>query len=396
MSKMNQDLLVGIVFFVGMILIGIFTIVIKDLPTLKGTQGSLSVIFDKVSGLEEGHKVLASGMEVGQVTDLKLLDDGKVKVKMNLTHPVKLRKDYKISVVDTSALGGKHVSIDVGSVKSEVIPLTHKEAELRPLDGYSQPSILNDPNVQGIINSAKNIARKIDEGQGTIGLLINERKIYDNIVKAAANIKEITDQMKNSEGTIGKLINDPDLYNRVANIVKNIEDITLKIKQGKGTIGRLVNDASLYKNANDTLKDVRKVAVNLAQITEDVKKGKGTIGKLFQDEKVYNDLDQALVEAKTMMKNLNDVVTEIKTGKGTLGVLLRNEELAQNLKETMANIKIVTNRLKKGEGTIGKLLADETLYKEIRRVVKNFSDSLEDTREQAPITTFTGLLFKAF
>ena len=193
MKKLSQDFLVGILFFSGLILVGIFSLVIKDLPTLKGTYGKLSVLFNRVSGLEKGHKVLASGMEVGQVSELELQEDGSVKVGINLTKNLKLFKGYKISVKDASALGGKYVDIELGSQQEgpiSVTPLGYMEEKLQPLDGSAQPSILNDPGLGETMQYVKNIAKKIDEGQGTVGLLINQREIYDDIKKAASNIKE--------------------------------------------------------------------------------------------------------------------------------------------------------------------------------------------------------------
>lgn len=391
--------MVGALFFVGMTLVGIFTIVIKDLPTLKGTYGKLSVLFDRVSGLEKGHKVLASGMEVGQVADLELQADGTVKVILDLTKKVHLYKGYKITVKDASALGGKYVNIELGDPKEAIVPITpvgYQEEKLTPLEGSVQPSILDDPNLRDTMASLKNIARKIDEGLGTVGLLINKREIYDDIQLAAHNIREITEQMRSSQGTIGKLLYDTQLYDKIQRIVTNVEDITQTIQSGRGTIGRLVKDESLYSDAKITLANANKVMQNLTDITDQVKQGKGTVGKLFTDEKVYDELERALADARVLIRNINETAVQLNSGKGTLGLLLKDEKTAKNVEETLANIKVVSARLEKGEGTVGKLLADDTLYKEIRRVVKSLSDSLEDTREQVPISAFTGLLFKAF
>ncbi|NUM34711.1 MAG: MCE family protein [Candidatus Brocadiae bacterium] len=397
--KASKDFLVGILFFSGLILVGIFTVVIKDLPTLKGTYGKLSVMFDRVSGLEKGHKVLASGMEVGQVSELELQEDGSVRVGINLTHNLKLFKGYKISVKDASALGGKYVNIELGNKEEgplAVTPLGYMEEKLQPLDGSAQPSLLDDPNLRDTLQSLKSIAKKIDQGQGTVGLLINQREIYDDIKKAATNIREITEQVRSTQGTIGKLLYDSNLYEKIQRIISNVENITETVRSGKGTLGKLVNDEAVYNSAKATLDDAKKTMANLSEITEQVKQGKGTIGKLFTDEKVYNELERALSDARTMMNNINEIAKQINSGQGTLGTLLKDEETAKNVKETLANIKVVSERLEKGEGTVGKLLSDDTLYKEIRRVVKSISDSMEDAREQVPITTFTGLLFKAF
>ena len=395
MAKMKQDFWVGIVFFAGIVLVGIFTIVVKDISWLKGHRERMTVVFKQVAGLEKGHKVLASGMEVGQVNDLELLEDGAVRVDINLTRKIKLHKDYKITVKDTSALGGKYVDIEIGSPEEEVILMSHEE-KLRPLDGKSQSSLFDDPNLRDIFVSVRKIAKDLEEGKGTLGLLITQRDIYDNISAAAKNLKDITDQMKSNEGTIGKLLYDRDLYDKIGRIATNVEEITDKVSKGQGTLGKLVMEDTVYQNLKKTFENAERMTQNLTDITDRVKRGEGTVGKLFMDDKVYDTLEKALVDARTMMKGINEAVGEINSGRGTLGKLLKDETMGNDLKETIANVKVVSERLKKGEGTVGKLLTDDELYKEIRRLVKTFSDSIEDTREQVPISTFSSLLFKAF
>lgn len=399
--KYKHDFLVGAVFFAGLILIGIFTLVVTSLPTLSGNQGKISIIFNKVSGLAKGHKVLASGMEVGQVKELKLRSDGTVKVDIDLTEKITLRKGYKVTVRDTSALGGKYIDLELGNPKDDVI-LTSAETALTPiketpkLKGSAEPSLFDDPNLREIFVSVRRIVKDIELGKGTVGLLIKEREIYDNIKAASEDIKKITSQMRNKNGTIGKLLYDKKLYDEIEKIAINVRSITHKIDKGQGTLGKLINEDDAHISLKKALKNANKVMVNLADITDRVKKGEGTVGKLFMDDKVYNTLEGALVDARTMIKGINKTVTKLNKGKGTLGRLLNDEDMGKDLKETLANIKVVTERLKKGEGTVGKLLADDTLYKEVRRAIKTFSTFLEDTREQVPITTFSNILFKAF
>lgn len=403
MLRARQDLLVGMVFIGGVILIGIFTVVVKDLTLLSGQGRQLVVLFDRVSGLDKGHKVLASGMEVGQVNKLVLQKDGKVKAFLNLVRPIDIYGDYKISVKDASALGGKYVDIQIGTPATGEMPLQEV------YHGMAQPSLLDDPDLREAFSSLKKIANTVQasledkEKQGTIALLITQRKLYDNILHASENLKAVSDQIRNTEGTIGKLLYERELADNIGKTVENIrkltEDIdsiaqdvkvlTTKMRAGEGTVGKLLHDDSLYV-------ETKNVMSNLSTITEKIKRGEGTIGKLVVEDRVYQELQSAIKDSRKMMQGITKTVDGINEGKGTLATLLNDEKLAGDLKDTIASLKIVSERLKKGEGTVGKLLADETLYRELQRVVKSFSDSLEDSREQVPISTFTGILFKAF
>jgi phospholipid/cholesterol/gamma-HCH transport system substrate-binding protein len=387
-------MLVGAVFFSGLVLIGVFTIVIKDITVFEGKQNRLAIIFDRVAGLERGHKVLASGMEVGRVGDLELQENGAVKVNLDLTKPVQLFKDYKIAVRDQSALGGKYVDIQVGTQELGVVPLA--EARLEPLDGRAQDSIFDDPNLRETFISVRKIAKDIEEGRGTVGLLITQRELYDNIKATSEDLKAITAQIRNTQGTIGKLLYEAELYNKLDRVLGNVENISTQIRSGEGTVGKLIYDDKLYTELQTTLASTRKVMNNVGAITDKIKRGEGTVGKLIYDDKLHQQVELAVGDARSMMQEIQKAVRQINEGKGTMATLFRDEKLAKDLKDTVADIKVVAERLKKGEGTVGKLLADETIYKELQRLLKNFSDSLEDTREQVPISAFTSILFKAF
>ena len=377
-------------FLTSVALVGYFTIIVKDVTLIEGKKDVLNVHFNRVSGLEKGHKVRASGMEIGQVADLELQSDGSVKVKLNLTKKIKLRDGYKILVKDASALGGKYVDIQLGQPVGSEIPLS------RDLRGESQPSLLDNPDVRELLGSFKRIAAKIERGEGTIGALLTKREIYDNIRVASENLRKVTEQIRNAEGSIGKLLYDTKFAERIDNIVINIETMTDNIRNGKGLIGKLINDDKLYKDLEQAIHSTKTMMDNLVKVTEKINGGEGTIGKLISDDEAYKKLVSALKDARKVLKGLNKTVKQINNGRGTVSTLLKDEQMAMDLKNTVNSLKVVVGRLKQGKGTVGKLLTDDSLYKDLKRVIKNFSDSLEDTREQVPITTFTSILFKAF
>ncbi|WP_372368861.1 MlaD family protein [Candidatus Uabimicrobium sp. HlEnr_7] len=402
METNKRDFIVGIVFFVGFVVIALFTIIIKDFTILQGRSAKMAIVFDRVDGLEIGHKVLASGMEVGTVSDLKLQNDGRVKVDINLVEPLNLYEGYNIKVKDASALGGKLIDIHVGDSEEEnpqpVIQfpaIAAKSDKVKKLEGKAKHSILDNPEMDELISEMKEVAKSL-KSDGTIGLLIRERKIYDDIAIAVKNLREITDSLKNAQGTLGHLLNDDKLYKRLDRISKDVVAITGRVRQGKGTLGRLLRDDKLYQNLKNTMKNADKISQDIHKLTTRINQGEGTIGKLFMDDTLYLEVEKTLREARSMVGNVNSTINGINNGKGTLGMLISDEQMASDLKNTIASLQKVATRLEKGEGTIGKLMADDALYTEIRQLIKSFSDSVEDAREQVPITTFTNILFRAF
>jgi phospholipid/cholesterol/gamma-HCH transport system substrate-binding protein len=65
------------------------------------------------------------------------------------------------------------------------------------------------------------------------------------------------------EGTLGKLVKDEKLYAETTAAMTNIKEIAQKINQGQGTIGKLINEQEFYKNAKITLQKVDKATEGL-------------------------------------------------------------------------------------------------------------------------------------
>ena len=78
------------------------------------------------------------------------------------------------------------------------------------------------------------------------------------------DVKEIAGKINRGEGTMGKLVNDESLYTEVRDASRNIKEITKKINDGEGTLGKLVNDDKLYRDATATLKKTEKAMDGLA------------------------------------------------------------------------------------------------------------------------------------
>jgi len=67
------------------------------------------------------------------------------------------------------------------------------------------------------------IVERIDSGEGTIGQLVENRDVFDNLNQTLASIRDITDKINEGEGTIGKLINDEDTVDNLNASLKSLE-----------------------------------------------------------------------------------------------------------------------------------------------------------------------------
>jgi phospholipid/cholesterol/gamma-HCH transport system substrate-binding protein len=107
--------------------------------------------------------------------------------------------------------------------------------------------------MEPLVKNLTEISNKINQGQGSIGRLINEDDAIENLNQSLASLREITDRIKNGEGTLGQLIAKDDSIQNLNKTLASLSDITDTINRGEGTIGRLVKEEETVETLNETL-----------------------------------------------------------------------------------------------------------------------------------------------
>ncbi len=84
---------------------------------------------------------------------------------------------------------------------------------------------------------------------------------------------------------------------------------------------------------------------------------------------------------------LNDVMRSI-------GSLI--DDNRANINASIYNLRIFSEKLNTDRSTLGRLVGDDTLMNETEGLVKDLRDTIEDSREQAPVTSFIRAALTAF
>jgi phospholipid/cholesterol/gamma-HCH transport system substrate-binding protein len=107
--------------------------------------------------------------------------------------------------------------------------------------------------------------------------MIYDDSLYTSALSTVSNLQDTASSAKDTlaiarsvmnnvsagQGTIGKLLTDDRLYNSTESSMTNLNQILLKVNQGNGTLGKLVNDQDFYKNAKLSLQKLDKAADGL-------------------------------------------------------------------------------------------------------------------------------------
>lgn len=302
---MNKKMQLGTFFVLGIVTLLVLFEVVSGVDFLK-KENTYTSYFSSVGELRVGNEVKLSGVEVGRVKEITLSGQN-VAVVVSIDKDVILKDDSIASINMTSLLGSTYVGITFGSSNSRILSDGGVMLSTKPVDFNS-------------------LVTKLDK---TVDMFNSQLFEYNDQIKSIlSNLNIIVSNVANSKGTIGRLVNDPGIYEDLKSSLDFFSNITKKIDQGDGTLGLLVNDKSVYDKAKKTLEKIN-------MLTDKLASGDGSLGKLINDEQLYNSIND-------LSKNLNSLVTKINSGEGTLGKLINDDRLYYDALNSVRKLKNAT------------------------------------------------------
>lgn len=179
--------------------IGLFTLaifVIGKQKNLFDPVFTLSTRFNNVSGLQVGNSVRFSGINVGTVDRITIINDTTVQVKMLIKEDVRkfIKVDSEAAIGSEGIIGDKIIIISNGEASSKSIADNQLIDSTEPveMDEIMQSIEVTAGNAAIASEEITQILYKINKGEGTLGRLINDEEIAENLDKTIGNLKKGT------------------------------------------------------------------------------------------------------------------------------------------------------------------------------------------------------------
>ena len=285
LNKVNwmelSGLLVGVFFTLAVV---IFALVFYTKLFTSGMIGveeyKLHSTFEKAMGLRPGTRVQISGVDVGQISEMKLQSDG---VFMEFT----IRKEFQnwitdsaevFAIRDQNLISARVINIDVRRGKGRVL----QEGEFLPA-GKAQDieTVLETTNellgrVNELIDAADTLVGMAMDTGTTIGALFGSRLLYDNLNRQLNRLDDITLAGKNTLVKTSRLLdtlseNVPPMVNKIDNMTTDLSGIVNDIKPIPGKVDDLMGSVSgLVKSMDTTMGRVDGMVSKLGLMTSNI------------------------------------------------------------------------------------------------------------------------------
>ena len=313
MNNTQQSIRVGLFFLLGLALAWITFESLSGGHVFKAKGYTLVAPFANLKGLKAGDEVLMAGVKIGSVAETRL-GRQRVEAVLRIDPKVQIPDDAVASVETSSLLGSQHLAVSFGN---SAVFLAHGQ-EIKTKNTVDMNEVIAQLGSLGakLEGVASDIGKALGGGGG--GSLFGKvDKLVDDtgpkLTETVANLREITAKLKNGEGTLGKLVNDPKLHDELLAAVGEIKGaaadakvfmgdtrvIVADVRSGKGALGALLYDQATADNLKATVGNARKISDIIAR-------GEGTLGKLLTDETLYRDVQGVVKKADRMIDGLGD------------------------------------------------------------------------------------------
>ncbi|RKS98585.1 MlaD family protein [Flavobacterium sp. 123] len=290
----SQKIRLGLFVILGLLIFIIAVYFIGDKQKMFGKTNHLTAVFNNVNGLELGNNVRYSGINVGTVRGIEMINDTAIQVDMIIDKTIfSYIKQDAVAIIGSDGL--------VGNMVINIIPGKGDGLKVKPGDK----------------------------------------------IKSMNRIR--TDDMLHTLGVTNK---------NAANLTADLLKITNDINNGKGTIGLLVRDTVLGKDLKETMRYIRtagkgtsELVTKLNNLVSSLDQKDNLIG-VIKDSAVANDvktiirnLEKSSSQIDKVVNNLNSTILNVKDGKGSLNYLANDPELVRKIDSTMTNINQASFRL---------------------------------------------------
>jgi phospholipid/cholesterol/gamma-HCH transport system substrate-binding protein len=226
--------------------------------------------FFNVSGLQVGNNVRFSGINVGTVDNIRIINDSTVQVNLLIRTDVQqfIKADSEATISSEGIIGDRVIMITQGSFEADMAQDGQHITSIEPIETDAIMANLQSSavNADVITKQLAEIMVNINTGEGVIGRLIQDTIMAENINMTIANLK------KSSEGIDETIemtrVNLFEFMEKLQLTVATTETATValgeimtKINSGEGTLGMLIQDTTVSNTLNRTM-------INLEQSSE--------------------------------------------------------------------------------------------------------------------------------
>jgi phospholipid/cholesterol/gamma-HCH transport system substrate-binding protein len=282
---------------------------IGDQQSFLSNHLTLYVDFTDVKGLRPGNNVRYSGITIGSVEEIQILNDTTIRVRLAVEPNAVnyLRKNALAEVGSSGLVGNMLVNIHPGTGRAEPVSAGDVLPATEAVEMNEMVDLLASSNrrIERITEQLLQITQKMNDGQGSLSMMLNDEQMANDLGQSMQQMAATTRSLNSAS--------------------RDLSELLAETKAGQGNLGYLMRDTSLKLQINkisgriDTLVTVR-------------------------TEPVLDSLEMLASSLADASRSIRILVEDLDEGEGVISALLADSTITEDLRATLQNLEQGTDK----------------------------------------------------
>lgn len=349
---------VGVVVVVAAIVSVVLIMLFGAWPTMLQPHYILHIQFPEAPGITINTPVRKSGVLIGRVSDVELLDEGGVLVTARINQQYRLRRNETCRIGSGSLLGDAVLEF-VPSTKQELLARFDVnqngrfDAEEKQLatevlsdgDFLSDGIVASNPlrvlvNLEGTIASAFTSIETAGEEVASLARSLNGA--FDasdgQIIRILDKTETALDGLQRTMQTVDRTLGDEELSERLLRMLNELPEFVAESRETMATARTTLDSFTrmgekaeanldnleqltrplgergdqLVRNIETSTENLNLMLTQFVAFSEALNRGQGTLGRLVYDDEVYHRLERLVTNAEDLSRRLRPIVDDVR------------------------------------------------------------------------------------
>jgi len=299
----SQKIRLGLFVIFGLTLFVLTIYFIGSKQQMFGKTETLTAVFNNVAGLQLGNNVRYSGINVGTVRGIEIVNDSTINVEMQIDETIlpHIKKNALATIGSDGLVGSVIINIIPG--KGETLPvqpgdIIKSSNRIRTDDMLSTLNVTNE-NAAQLTTDLLKITNDINNGKGTIGVLLRDSAIANDLKATIHNLKITSEKTSKTMDNLNRQIAGLDNKDNVIGVLKDT------------VVGNKIRH--IVTNLDSSSQEITKVVANLNTTISNAKDGKGAINYLSNNPKLVKQIDSTMTNINQASQKLNENLEALKS-----------------------------------------------------------------------------------
>ncbi|WP_289644979.1 MlaD family protein [Maribacter aestuarii] len=323
-----ENLKLGIFVILGTVLLLVAAYLIGNRQNMFGKTFPVTAVFKNANGLQNGNNVRFSGINVGTVNKIEMVNDTTIRVHMIIADKMQehIKKDAIATIGSDGLVGSMLINIIPGEGNAELIQSGDELQSYSKVATQDMMTTLNTTNENAALltEDLLKVTQSLIKGKGTLGRLLNDTTMAGDLQQTITNLKYTSSQANSA--------------------ISELRGIIGKIDFEESTAGVLLSDSISAGKMRNVIENLETSSIAINKMTQDlntivggIEDGDGLISSVSKDTTLANQLERTMFNIEQGTERFNENMEALKHNFLTRGYFRKLEKEQKKLEKKRIN-----------------------------------------------------------